>query len=311
MVVEDGKLFSTVNGCSYLCGKLQTLSLAKLRKLANSCSYAIGRLRVCEVVADVQQLHIDAANEGAFFQAASQFNLLEMAHPDISPEQGVGIYGSDRTQGPACAVAAGAGTIYRNYFIDLKGQVGQTIDRQIDCLAELGVALGNQGCRLWEMQNGYLMTSPEALIEVNRAFSLLSEPELDQLKEKLRIGVQWHTQVTLAQSQHVVSQAYCSALPIAYNNPQVGLRSWQPFAKFVLEAAYEACICAAMINAEQTGNRRVFLTLLGGGVFGNPVGWIVESMLKVLMRYRHFGLDVAIVSYGSSKPEVRRLVDAF
>jgi len=72
-----------------------------------------------------------------------QFNLLEMASPSVTPEQGVGIYEHDHTQGPACAIAAGAGTIYRNYFARVKGQIGQAASNQIDCLADIGAALGN------------------------------------------------------------------------------------------------------------------------------------------------------------------------
>ncbi|WP_245316866.1 hypothetical protein [Bradyrhizobium manausense] len=48
------------------------------------------------------------------------------------------IYQSDSTQGPACAIAAGAATIYRNYFAKVAGRLGQTKDRQIDALADLG-----------------------------------------------------------------------------------------------------------------------------------------------------------------------------
>ena len=44
---------------------------------------------------------------------ASQFNLLEMTGPEITPEDGVTRYAHDRTQGPACAIAAGAATVYR------------------------------------------------------------------------------------------------------------------------------------------------------------------------------------------------------
>jgi len=62
-------------------------------------------------------LHCDIENTNALFQAASQFNLLEMIVPHISPEQGVDRYENDFTQGPACAIACGAGTIYRNYFV--------------------------------------------------------------------------------------------------------------------------------------------------------------------------------------------------
>jgi transposase len=50
-----------------------------------------------------------------------QFNLLEMTSPSVSPEHGVTRYQDDHTQGPACAIAAGAATIYRNYFAPVGG----------------------------------------------------------------------------------------------------------------------------------------------------------------------------------------------
>jgi len=50
-----------------------------------------------------------------------------------------------------CAVAAGAGTIFRNYFAPVDGLPGQREDRQIDCLREIGVALGEELIpRLWK-----------------------------------------------------------------------------------------------------------------------------------------------------------------
>jgi hypothetical protein len=42
-----------------------------------------------------------------------------------SPEQGIDIHEHDHTQGPACAIAAGAGTIYRNYFARVNGPNGE------------------------------------------------------------------------------------------------------------------------------------------------------------------------------------------
>ena len=35
---------------------------------------------------------------GAVFQAASQFNALEMTGPGVSPRQGIAIYATDPTQ---------------------------------------------------------------------------------------------------------------------------------------------------------------------------------------------------------------------
>ena len=52
---------------------------------------------------NVQDLHGDLNNAGALFQVASQFNLLEMVSPEVSPEHGVGIYENDFTRkAPAC-----------------------------------------------------------------------------------------------------------------------------------------------------------------------------------------------------------------
>ena len=75
---------------------------------------------------------------------ASQFNLLEMVSPTVTPEHGVTRYQHDRTQGPACAIAAGAATIYRNYFAPVGGGYGQTTERQFDGLADLGEALSRR-----------------------------------------------------------------------------------------------------------------------------------------------------------------------
>jgi hypothetical protein len=89
----------------------------------------------------VGELHGAPEFAGALFQVASQFNLLEMIGPEVTPEDGVTRYYNDPTQCPACAIAAGAATLYRNYFLPVGGQIGQTRDRQIDCLADVGNAL--------------------------------------------------------------------------------------------------------------------------------------------------------------------------
>jgi hypothetical protein len=309
ITVEGETLVSQMNGKVMVYGRLETPSLAELRERVKAGGQGGGRLTVREVVADVQALHTDPANAGALFQVASQFNLLEMVSPRVTPEHGVGVYEHDRTQGPACAIAAGAGTIYRNYFATVNGQVGQSVRNQIDCLADFGAALGNDGDRLWEMRNGYALPTPEGLAEVDQRLRESTEAELDALRTRLRIGLQWDTQVTLKACKHRVTQAYCSALPVAYTRLDPGL--WERFARLVLDAAYEATLCAAVLNAQNTGNQRVYLTLLGGGAFGNDTAWIMDSLRRALELYKDWNIEVAIVSYGASKPHVRQLVEGF
>jgi hypothetical protein len=305
--VDGNALKSRVNGQAFVCGELETPSLGELRERVCSSEYRTGKISVREVVADVQHLHIDESNAGSLFQVASQFNLLEMVSPNVTPERGVGIYENDRTQGPACAVAAGAGTIYRNYFAEVNGQIGQSAGNQIDCLADIGAALGNSESRLWEMRNGYALATKSGLEEISNRLQASSESELHALRQLLRIGIQWNTQVTLNDCNHLVSQAYCSALPVAYSRHPLSL--WADFARLILEAAYEATICVAILNSIRNGNNRLFLTLLGGGAFGNETDWIIGAIQRALNLYKHADLDVAIVSYGSSNQYVQLLVN--
>lgn len=304
--LDRNSLKSRSNGKSFICGELETPSLAELRERVHSSDHQIGKISVNEVIANVQHLHADKSNSGSLFQVASQFNLLEMGSPRMTPEDGVDIYEHDHTQGPACAIAAGAGTIYRNYFAVVNGQIGQTSDNQIDCLADIGYALGNSDSQLWEMRNGYALATHDGLIRISSQLRESSETEFDGLRQLLRIGIQWNTQVTLNDATHLVSQAYCSALPVAYSRHSSDL--WAEFAQLVLEASYEATICTAILNSVENGNNRVFLTLLGGGAFGNETIWIIKAIQRALNLYKDADLDVSIVSYGSSNKYVKQLI---
>jgi hypothetical protein len=307
ITLHGNTLTSLANGREMIWGQLETPSVAELRERVRSLGSGSGRISVRELVANVQDLHLDASNSDALFQVASQFNLLEMVSPSVTPERGVGIYEHDPTQGPACAIAAGAGTIYRNYFAPTNGQIGQSENSQIDCLADLGKALGNSDNRLWKMQNGYALATNSGLAEITNRLRAATESELNALRDMLRVGIQWNTQVTLKNSTHLVSQVYCSALPVAYSNYSSAL--WEEFGRLVLDASYEAAICTAILNWSSTGNNRVFLTLLGGGAFGNRTDWITDAIGRILKGYEKWNLDVAIVSYSSSNQHVQQLVE--
>ncbi len=298
---------SKANGRKIRHGNLAIFTLDQLRESSNSSRLYAHTNTLAEVVADVRELHNDLANRGAMFQVASQFNLLEMPNHNVSPEDGISNYQHDHTQGPACAIACGAGTIYRNYFHNLDGQLGQTWDRQIDCLKGLGDLLGNKNGRLWRMVNGYALPTKSGLEEINRKLSHASEREIERLKGSLQIGIQWFAEVTTAKQPHLGSQAYCSALPVSEMDHPPEL--WEPFARLVLEAAYEATLCAAVVNV-YNGSRRVYLTLLGGGAFGNRKEWILESLARALEKCPPSGLDVRIVSYRRSDLSVKALANS-
>lgn len=338
--VEGQRLHSLANGRSYSIGTLTLPTLAELRQQALAGSQAEAttnrthdittalvpsqqsvRLQASVIRGDVRLMHQRPEYADALFQVASQFNLLEMVGPSVTPEQGVTRYQDDLTQGPACAMAAGAATIYRNYFADVGGQRGQTGTRQLDALADLGAALatgiGQPVNSLWQMKNGYAMCNRVALETIARYLNGLDGASRAALRDQLRIGLHSDVEVTDAEGETrpMVSQAFCSALPVSYH-PFSADHLWAPFARLVLEAAYEATLWAAVINATRkentaAGARTVLLTRLGGGAFGNADGWIHDAIEHALKCTQMFDLDVRIVSYRSPTDALQALVQPY
>ncbi|MBJ90884.1 MAG: hypothetical protein CMO98_13620 [Woeseia sp.] len=312
--VDGARLISNVNGSSYEIGEFELISLEELRKQGSALPpHGETPLKVCLTIGDVRPMHQVTENAGALFQVASQFNMLEMAHPTVTPEDGVTIYQNDHTQGPACAIAAGAATIFRNYFVPINGENGQTEDRQINGISKiqdtLAGALDLPTSDLCTMKNGYFLPEAQNLKRINRYLGSLEEPLIDNIRKKLCVGMHWDIEVTDVDNfpGPQVSQAFCSALPIAYSN--LGADSWKELASLVLEAAYEATLWAGVINSARGVSDKVFLTLLGGGAFGNDADWIYQAIERAVSVVSKYPLDVQIVSFGEPTLGLRTLIE--
>lgn len=308
-------LRSTQSHKTFAMGEFSVPSLSELRAQAQAEIDTGGRLRVSLMSGDVRKFHRLPELKGALFQVASQFNMLEMTSYELTPEDGVTRYRHDPTQGPACAIAAGAATIYRNYLVLVDGLKGQRADRQINGLLNVGdffsKLLGKPASELWTMRNGYCLASQEGLKAITALLDRLGEPERDEIRGQLRIGVHQDVQVTDdgAPENHFVSQAFCSALPVAYSRFPTNL--WRSFARLVLESAYEATLWAGVCNARKGQSNVVLLTRLGGGAFGNEDSWIHAAMSRALHLASQHPLDVRIVSYREPTPELRNFASEF
>ena len=299
-------------------------------------------LTVCHVAGDIRDLQLKMLG-GGVVQAASQLNYLEFSDPSKTPEDGVAPYEHDRTQGPACATFAAAGTLYRNYLVkrsSAKGETGevrrgQTAADQLNSLRDLTSYLdtryGEAMPTPWNVRNGYIFGNADGLTALNAA--LEADADLaGELIRRLRVGVQLDTQSTAegAGTEYckdpttgkwdsrraagcpdvlTTTQVYCSAIGLDYDR---GTPSdlWTPFAKLVLEAAYEATFLIGLLeraSAEARGinlaSRRgvdVYATLLGNGVFGNPISWVRDAILVAAERVdRHAGGQSATASRGT------------
>jgi hypothetical protein len=313
---------SRANGKSFSAGTFSTPMLADLRAKGRQILKEMrpGSLKVSNELGDVAKKHTEAENRYATFQVASQFNCLEFVRPQVVPEEGVTKYVCDRTQGPACSIACGPATVFRNYFAQVRsGDVeGQTRYRQIDNLADVSRVLGNDSKgKLFEIKGGYTLSDGARLRKLDEVLMQLTEQgKLDDVRAALRIGVHKDVQVTscswgeqrVEDSKQAVTQVFGSACAVAYNH-NTDNRSWRNFASIVLEASYEATLWAALLNAHdhggRHGSRRVFLTCLGGGVFGNSMSWIMQAMHRAFEQFKDCDLDVRIVTYaGQIDPQL-------
>lgn len=324
------------NGLEFQVGQFSLPSVQELRaqlvSVDSSSSSSSSKsdsvlLSFSHIVGDAKVLHLDPINSGAVFQAASQFNCLEMPKSTTTPEDGINDYISDRTQGPACALACAAGTFYRNYLVPgslLTGATdstvicerGQSYDCQINTMAEIEQMLSNRVNRYWTMRNGYLLPTADDSLE-KLSSRLDSDLKRDTLMAQLRVGVQANTQVTPIPSSGsgsergsgencFVTQVYASAVPVGYDSktPRVSPQGvsredlWMPLALLVLMGTYEATIAVAALQAKVTGKRvTCFLTKVGGGVFQNKNEWIVQAIQRALDIHKHANVHVKLVHF--------------
>jgi len=286
---QDGKIRTNGGQQVWNVGTFRQPTLQSLREeldaVNNQDTCSKRRIRLSSWVGDVRELH---QHPGAIIQAASQFNLLEMPSPNVTPEAGIANYEHDHTQGPACAVMGGVGTIYRQYFLE----GGQTAEHQVNCLQRVQDLLAkNMGVEsVLTMKNGYALLDVAQAQAMDDYLGKASETQLDELQGKLEIGIMEDTPV----ESHVVTQAYCSALPVGYcSAPKESL---ERFARLVLEASYEILLLYAALQSIKEPTT-LYLTLLGGGVFQNDVEWIADAIDRSLSQVEGYEVEVILNFY--------------
>jgi hypothetical protein len=96
---------------------------------------------------------------------------------------------------------------------------------------------------------------------------------------------------------HRVCQVFCSAVPVSYAKSTKSA-DWHPLAQAFLNGAYEATLAVAALLARERGERvTVYLTLCGGGAFGNRSMWIVAALKRALLVHIRANIDVKLVHY--------------
>ena len=286
-----GLVTVTAAGRSMCGGRFTTPSIGELRELAaRSRTGAPARLRLVVLDGASPATDIGAfqatAPPDALFQVASQFNCLESPGPHVTD---VASYLHDPTQGPRASVSALPGVLVRHYAApgpDGARFVQTTAGRQIELLGDVatpGVAA---------VRSGYLL-APE--IVDKPAFARTLEERFDRVRIGLHddievvLGYDWDGAVEGARS---IGQVLTSTLAAgAYGGLVRG--DGGPICRQLLRAAY----LGTLLGAAALGKRYVVLTLIGGGVFGNPIPVIWEAIRWALTEvepYLHRDLLVAV-----------------
>jgi chaperonin cofactor prefoldin len=270
---------------------------------------------------DVITYLTDPENCDAVFQVASQFNCLEMPGPGVAPTEGITDYVSDLTQGPACSLAAPAATLFRNYCVkhsvnkaDANGTHEGQLTQQLNLLSDaLNIFKQIKIDEFIDYKNGYILRKEDRSPKNNEPYETIGlylnttndndESLYKMFVDKVRVGVQWDTQVWDIPKQKVC-QVFCSGLSMAYDPTQVDItnESVVTFCTAVLEGAYECTLLAAEAKRRQLKKDRikVFLTQVGCGVYENKTEWVAYVLKKLFTTYKNLPLDVCMLIRGQN-----------
>jgi len=281
------------------CGKLKVVPVLELVKsLANKNSES----RVMfEIITrednDPQSVqYVDVAfyqalerkNERVLFQVASNFNGIEAICDDLSPDMPsfTEQYIYDRTQGPIASISAGGAAIARvhaAFYEDSQSSDKwcQTSDHQINILKDLS--------EHFPTQNGYVILSGK-------------EPPLPKTQEGQhelfnKIHVCYHENIQVTTGHHtpqalelvniskpIIDQVFCAAINIHQGQSgkfNKAVPDVEERCKFILNSIYASTYISAIAH----NRTHLFLTLIGGGAFGNQRKWIYSSILESHLKY--------------------------
>ena len=196
-------------------------------------------------------------------------------------------YLHDPTRGPRASISAFPATLVRHYAAPAPNgaRFVQTSDGpQLDLLADVcdpGVA---------RVRNGYLRSSDIA----DRAAFARS---LDDRFESIAVGVHDHAEVVLggvdAAPHRTIAQVFTSTIAAG----MYGSLDQEAAGATICRQLQRAAYLGTLLAAAALGERRVALTLIGGGVFANPIDAIWDAILWAadhVVAYLHADLSVVV-----------------
>jgi hypothetical protein len=316
----DARSDATVSavGRTFRGGRFEAPALCALRAQALEARARAGRpaararLWVIDGVSpanDIGALQATAPPR-SLFQVASQFNCLESPGAFVTS---VAEYLHDPTQGPRASISAWPATLVRHYAAPAPGG-GRLVQKsdgpQVELLADVcdpGVAT---------VRNGYLRG--ENIVD-RQAFAAALEARF----EAIRVGVHDGVEVVLgcdwagaveAAPHRMIAQVFTSTVA---GGMYGDLDEQDRVAMTICRQLQRAAYLGTLLAAAALGQERVVLTLIGGGVFANPIreiwdaiGWATDQ----IGAFAHRDLTVIVNGRNLSEQipphELRRAAEA-
>jgi hypothetical protein len=235
---------------------------------------------------DVTALQALPENNGAVFQVASNLSCLESTG---TKQERISRYYLSRAQGQLCALSALPGTIDRMYV-----QPSINLLTHFDCQGPIT----------------YVSGKFPRVPNFEARFKDMSYDDICHAAETMCVGVQKNVGVTsglrnfakgefsavpVQQANQRITQVFTAALD-PYNNDSE-TSSFENLARTLLHGAYKGTFDAA----REVGAKKLFLTLVGGGVFQNKYHWIAEAIRAACFDFpennSHEPLEVTLVLY--------------
>eukprot|EP01124_Arcella_intermedia_P024565 TRINITY_DN4165_c0_g2_i4.p1 TRINITY_DN4165_c0_g2~~TRINITY_DN4165_c0_g2_i4.p1 ORF type:complete len:819 (+),score=199.11 TRINITY_DN4165_c0_g2_i4:42-2498(+) len=244
---------------------------------------------------DVSYLQGLPDNQRAVFQVASNFNAIESADENISPGNSATFtqdYVNDKTQGPIASISAGAAAICRVHapFYDPRkphSKWTQNSKRQLNFLKNLE--------EYFTIKNGYVVLNDNSK---DLPDEKAPGKPWDTLLKSFLVAYHRSVQVTsttrengyynkIVNENQLIDQVFSAALNInqgTSGEDNKKTKNIESKCKFLLKCAYESAYVSAIYHER----KKLYLTLVGAGVFGNNLDWIYESILQAHLKWaRH------------------------
>jgi hypothetical protein len=281
----DNELYfvNSENGIITPIGNFQTLSIEELENLIEEIEYKgknNNKNINCEFLIldniDIGSLQSTLkTTDKAMIQVASNFNCLEVPNIYTYPDNGhlVDNAHTDKTQGPAACFGPLAAYLYRTHFIFNEKQTfsGQTKEKQINLLENVNNYFGIP-------RNGKLYLSGNEN-EIN---------DIDKISKKIKIGLHndvrilyGRSEVILQQPYQKIDQCFNSTINMKNYGKTTSKENIINITKSCLRAAYNGVFLSAILRQSEI----LFLTLIGGGSFNNPINLILDEMMSAYLKW--------------------------